>query len=105
MQKDRVIPNALTVPSNGAIVQAVSNTPGAIGYVGLAYLNESLKALRVNGIEGTDESTLSGTYPLARGLFMFTSGWPEGETINFISFILSKKGQQLVKEAGSIPLF
>jgi phosphate transport system substrate-binding protein len=36
---------------------------------------------------------------------MFTSGWPEGDTMSFLSFILSRKGQDLVKEAGSIPLF
>lgn len=105
MKKDRVIPSALTVPSNGGIVQAVGKTPGAIGYVGLAYLNSEIKAVTVDGIEGTEENTLNGSYPISRGLFMFTKGWPEGETMGFISFILSKKGQQLVKKAGSIPLF
>lgn len=105
MKKDRVIPSALTVPSNGGIVQAVAKTPGAIGYVGLGYLTDDLKTVKVNGIEGTEENTLNGSFPIARGLFMFTKGWPKGDTMNFISFILSKKGQELVKEAGSIPLF
>lgn len=105
MLKDRVIPSALTVPSNGGIVQAVAKTPGAIGYVGLGYLTEELKAVKVNGIEGTEENTLNGSFPISRGLFMFTQGWPEGDTMSFISFILSKKGQALVQEAGSIPLF
>ena len=105
MLKERVVPSALTVPSNGAIVQAVSKTPGAIGYIGLGYLNSQIKALSVNGIEGSEESTLDGSFPISRGLFMFTSGWPEGETLGFISFLLSKPGQALVQEAGSIPLF
>nr|WP_319395383.1 phosphate ABC transporter substrate-binding protein [uncultured Desulfobacter sp.] len=105
MLKERVVPSALTVPSNGGIVQAISNTPGAIGYIGLGYLNKDLKALTVDGIEGTEENTLNGTYPISRALFMFTNGWPEGDTLSFLSFILSRKGQDLVKEAGSIPLF
>lgn len=105
MEKERVIPNALTVPSNGGIVQAVSNTPGAIGYIGLGYLNDGLKALTVSGIEGTEESTLDGSFPIARGLYMFTNNWPKGEILNFLSFVLSKKGQTLVREAGSVPLF
>ena len=105
MKKDRVIPGALTVPSNGGIVQAVSSTPGAIGYVGLGYLNSEIKAISVDGVEGTEENTLNGSFPISRGLFMFTKGWPKGETMEFISFILSKKGQELVKQAGSIPVF
>jgi len=105
MEGDRVIPGALTVPSNGGIVQAVTTTPGAIGYVGLGYLTQEIKAVTVNGIEGSEENTLNGSFPISRGLFMFTKGWPTGDTMGFISFILSKKGQELVKEAGSIPLF
>ncbi len=105
MEKSRVVPSALTVPSNGAIVQAVANTPGAVGYVGLGYLNPEIKAVKVNSIIGNEENTLNGSFPISRGLFMFTNGWPKGETMGFISFILSKKGQVLVKEAGSIPVF
>ncbi|SDU28275.1 phosphate ABC transporter substrate-binding protein [Desulfobacula phenolica] len=105
MKKERVIPGALTVPSNGGIVQAVANTPGAIGYVGLGYLNGDIKSVKVNGTPGTEENTLNGSFPIARGLFMFTKGWPTGDTMGFLSFILSQKGQELVKQAGSIPLF
>ena len=105
MQKKRVIPRALTVPSNGGIVQAVAKIPGAIGYVGLGYLNKEIKTVNVDGIKGTEENTLNGSFPIVRGLFMFTKGWPQGDTMRYLSFILSKKGQQLVKEAGSIPLF
>lgn len=105
MKNERVIPGALTVPSNGGIVQAVGTTPGAIGYVGLGYLTTDIKAVTVDGVEGTEENTLNGSFPISRGLFMFTNGWPQGDTMGFISFILSKKGQDLVKSAGSIPLF
>lgn len=105
MKKERVIPSALTVPSNGGIVQAVAKTPGAIGYLGLGYINTEVKALKVEGVEGSEQNTINGSFPISRGLFMFTKGWPKGETMGFISFILSKKGQDLVTAAGSIPLF
>jgi phosphate transport system substrate-binding protein len=105
MHKKRVMPRALTVPSNGAIAQTISKTPGAIGYVGLGYMTKDLKALHVNGIEPTAENTLNGTFPIARPLFMFTNGWPKGETMSFLAFVTSKRGQELVVEAGSIPIF
>ncbi len=105
MKKERVIPSALTVPSNGGVVQAVAKTPGAIGYIGLGYITEEINAVDVDGVAGSEENTLNGSFPISRGLFMFTKGWPKGDTMGFISFILSKKGQELVKAAGSIPLF
>ncbi len=105
MKKERVVPSALTVPSNGGVVQAVANTPGAIGYVGLGYITAEIKAVDVEGVAGSEENTLNGSFPISRGLFMFTKGWPKGDTMAFMSFILSQKGQELVKAAGSIPLF
>ena len=105
MNKKRVTPRALTQPSNGGLVTQVATTPGAIAYIALGYLNDEVKALRVNGIQGSAETTLNGRYPISRPLFMFTNGWPKGETLSFINFILSPKGQRLVEEAGSIPLY
>lgn len=105
MARERVQQRALTVPSNGGLVQAVSKSPGAIGYIALGYVSSDLKALSVNGIPGTPENTLNGRYPLARELFMFTRGWPEGAALDFINFIFSPGGQALVREAGSIPVY
>jgi phosphate transport system substrate-binding protein len=105
MNKKRVMPRALTIPSNGAIVQAVSKTPGAIGYIGLGYLTKDVKAITVNSIKATKDNTLNGSFPVTRPMFMFTNNWPEGETMSFIAFVLSKKGQKLVTEAGSVPIY
>jgi phosphate transport system substrate-binding protein len=106
MKKERVFPGALLQASNGAIVQAVSKNKNAMGYIGLGYMNESVKPLTVNGIKGSEETTLNGTYPISRPLFMFTSGWPTGDTLNFINFVLHpEKGQKYVGEAGFVPLF
>jgi phosphate transport system substrate-binding protein len=105
MEKERVIPGALTVPSNGGLVQAVATTPGAIGYIALGYMNQEIKALTVNTVPGTPETTRNGQYSISRPLFMFTSGWPKGRTADFLNYLLSTKGQELVKAAGSIPVY
>jgi phosphate transport system substrate-binding protein len=106
MKKERVYPGALLQASNGAVVQAVSKNKNAIGYIGLGYLDESAKALSVNGITGSAETTLNGTYPISRSLYMFTAGWPKGDTLNFINFVIHpQKGQKYVADAGYVPLY
>jgi phosphate transport system substrate-binding protein len=106
MEKERVYPGALLQASNGAVVQAVSKNKNAIGYIGLGYLAASAKAASVNGITGSPETTLNGTYPISRPLYMFTAGWPKGDTLKFINFVLHpQKGQKYVAKAGYVPLY
>jgi len=106
MKKERVSPRALLQASNGAVVQAVSVNKNAIGYVGLGYLDSSVKGLTVEGIMASEETTLNNTYSISRPLFMFTSGWPKNEILDFINFVLHpNKGQKLVRESGYIPLY
>ncbi|MEA2059495.1 MAG: phosphate ABC transporter substrate-binding protein [Thermodesulfobacteriota bacterium] len=105
MDKERVVPSALTVPSNGGLVQAVSKTPGAIGYIALGYVNDSVKTLSVNGTPGNSSTTRNGSYALSRPLFMFTNSWPKERTQDFLNFVLSPEGQKIVEEAGSIPVY
>ncbi len=106
MKKERVFPAALLQASSGAIVQAVSKNKNAVGYIGIGYLDASIKAVAVNGIEGSAKTTLDGTFPISRPLFMFTRGWPEKDASSFINYVLNpEKGQLLVKEAGFVPLY
>ncbi|MGM0470865.1 MAG: phosphate ABC transporter substrate-binding protein [Bacillota bacterium] len=100
----RVTPSALLQSSNGAVASAVSNTEGAIGYVGIGYLSDDLKAVKVNGVKPTNATVANGKFPIARPLFMFTDGWPKGLTAKFINFILSKQGQKIVENQGYVPL-
>ena len=106
MRKERVFPGALLQASSGAIVQAVSGNRHAIGYIGIGYINESVNPLTVNGVEGNPQTTLDGTFPISRPLFMFTKGWPKGDTLNFINYVLHpSRGQKLVLDAGFVPLY
>jgi len=106
MKKERVYPGALLQASNGAIGQIVAKNKNAIGYIGVGYLNKGVKALMVDQIVGSAATTLNGTYPISRPLFMFTLGWPKGDVLNFINFIMNpNKGQKYVAEAGYVPLY
>jgi len=106
MNKERVTPAALLQASNGAIVQAVSSNPNAIGYIGIGYADNSVKALMVDRVKASAETALNGTFPIHRALYMFTDGWPKGDTLNFINFMLNpQKGQRYVKEEGFVPLY
>lgn len=104
MHKEKVTPRAQLQASNGAIVQVVSKNRYAIGYIGIGYLNKSLKALSVNEIAGTPANALSGKYPIARPLYMFTDGESRGPAGDYINFILSPAGQSIVRKEGFVPL-
>ena len=100
----KVTPRAQLQASNGAVVQAISKNRYAIGYIGMGYLNKSVKALTVNGIPATTKTALTKEYPIARSLYMYTNGQPTGEIAGFIKFVLSPAGQKLVAKEGFIPL-
>ncbi len=105
MQKGKVTPAALLQASNGAVVQAVSNNPNAIGYIGFGYLDNSVKGLNIGNIKGTAQSALSGAWPLARELYLFINGEPVGEIKTLVEYTLDpQKGQKAVAEVGFIPL-
>lgn len=96
--------DALMLASNQAVATTVHDTPGAIGYVGMGFLSDNIKALKVEGVMPTDATVLNGTYKLARPLYMYTNGNPSGIVKDFIDFILSSAGQKIVKETGYVPL-
>lgn len=104
MKGERITPRAQVMASNGAIVQAVSTNELAIGYIGIGYLNSSVKGTKVENIEAKPETARTGEFPISRYLFMFTRGWPTGETMRFINFMLSDEGQRIVSETGFVSI-
>lgn len=99
---------AQTLPGTAAVINAVSKDVGAIGYGGIGFAT----GVRIVAIErddgtvvGPDARTASrGTYPLARPLFLYTVGEPEGLAAEYIDFALSPEGQALVENLGYFPL-
>ncbi len=102
--------DAIVTRENGEVAAKVSSTPGAIGYIGMGFAPEVVKAggreLRIDGVAPTPANVLSGKYPGARRLYLVTKGAPvKGSTEKaFIDFILSPRGQAIVKSADFIPL-
>jgi len=99
----------LSMPATGAIVQSVSQTKGAIGYVGLAYLGKGIKALHVSfdGRKYVAPSELNAknkTYPVIRPLFFYMEKRSVAKSQAFVNFILSAEGQRIVERVGYVPL-
>jgi phosphate transport system substrate-binding protein len=94
--------------SNGAVTQTIAQTPGAIGYVSIGFVDKSVKALPLwwndpnKAVEPTKENVLSSAYPINRELLMFRNGQPTGLAKDFIGFILSPDGQKIVEEEGFV---
>ncbi len=91
------------------VVDLVENTPCAIGYSGLAYATEHVKMPCISAVEGGDcvspsvDSAIDGTYPIARPLFMYTAGAPEGAVGQYMDWIRGTEGQCIILEMGYAP--
>jgi phosphate transport system substrate-binding protein len=105
MGKDTlIVDTAILHPSNGAVRTAVSTTPDSIGYLSFGYLDASVKALTVDGVEPSEANVASDKYPVVRPLNMLTGGEPSGAVKAWLDFILGDEGQKIVKEEGYIPV-
>ena len=104
MKKVRVTPKAQMLASNGALLTAIAKNRYAIAYLGMGYVNKTVKAVKVNGLAATAESALTKEYPLSRELYMYTNGEPAGEVAKFIAFVKSVDGQKIVAKEGFVPL-
>jgi phosphate transport system substrate-binding protein len=100
---------ARSMNGSSEVVDLVENTPCAIGYSGLAYATEGVKMPCLMESEGAPcvepsiETALDGTYPIARPLFMYTAGQPEGAVEQYLNWIRSQEGQCILVELGYAP--
>lgn len=98
----------LSMPATGAIVQSVSQTKGAIGYIGLAYQNETVKQLSVSYDQGKTfvapsvATAKDKSYPIARPLFYMYNKANTDKVKSFVDYTLSEEGQKIVEEIGYI---
>jgi len=101
--------SVLSMPATGAIIQSVKQTKGAIGYVGLAYLNKEVKSIKVS-FDGKKyfapslANSKNKTYPIVRPLLYFYELKNEKKVKPFIDFVLSQQGQAIVSKVGYIPV-
>lgn len=100
---------AQPLPGTSAVVHAISQDPLGIGYGGIAWSVGVRQVLvRPNdstpGIAPTMEQITSGAYPISRYLYWFSNGEPQGAIRDFVNFVLSDEGQQVVIDAEYVPL-
>jgi len=102
--------NTLLLPSSEGIINEVRQNPNAIGYDGLGYVPADLKMVAL--ADAPDQpyvlpsaATVNDkTYPIARDLYMYTAGEPQGLTALYLDWILSPEAQQIVQALGFVPV-
>ncbi|MCX7654126.1 MAG: phosphate ABC transporter substrate-binding protein [Fervidobacterium sp.] len=104
---EKMSPRVRMLESSMAELETVAKTPFSIAYFGVGYVDPNqVKVLTVNNIAPNKTNILAGKYPLSRPLFVFvdvTNGWPEeGPVAEYLKFIVSKRGQELVEKAGFV---
>jgi phosphate transport system substrate-binding protein len=87
-----------------AVIQAVAADKYAIGYGGIAY-EADVYHCDINGIAPSRENVMNDTYPITRYLYLYTVDTPRGKTKNFINWVLSEHGQDIVKWVGYFPIW
>jgi phosphate transport system substrate-binding protein len=99
----------ITQVATGAVMQEVAQNRRAIAYIGVAYQNPHIKVIgiNVNGtvVMPTEETILSGEYPLSRPVFLYTDKAQRQAVADFIAFILSADGQEIVRDMGFAPVW
>lgn len=91
--------------SSGTVRQIVAETPGAISYLALSYLDDSLQALKLDGVEATAENIASNDWEIWSYEHMYTNGEPDADVAAFLDYILSDEIQEgAVKELGYLPI-
>lgn len=105
MAKNRIFKGAIVEDSNGTVREIVSNDPNSIGYISLGLVNEKVKAVRLDGIEPSYDNIIDKKYRLVRPFLFLTNGPPKQRAKDFINFVLSRRGQELIKREGLIPTF
>jgi len=103
-------PRTLNQTSNQAVLSLVARTKGAIGYVGLGYVDESIRVVKVMPKPGASavapslSTVRDNSYPIARKLFCYTNGQPTGSLKQYLDWIKGTEGQAIAKDIGFVPI-
>ena len=101
---DKTVDTAVITNSTSVAMTSVSEDEASIGYISLASLNDTVKALKIDGVEPTVKNIQKGEYPIARTFNLVTGDNLSELGKDFINFILSTEGQKTVSENGYIEL-
>jgi len=96
---------ALKEDQSGTVRKTVADTEGAIGYLAFSYLDDTIKTLKLDGIEANSDNVANGTYPVWAEEHMYTKGEPTGLTKAYIEYVLSEEVQKnIVPKLKFIPI-
>ena len=101
---DKTTQNAAVTNSTSVMLTTVADDPEAIGYVSLGTLNDSVKGVKIEGVEPTQENVINGTYTVKRPFNIVTKETLPEPAQDFVSFILSEDGQKVIAENSYIPI-
>ena len=99
---DNTTEEANITNSTEVMLTSVAGDEYAIGYVSLGSLNDTVKALKIDGAEATAENIKAGTYKIARPFNIATKGDATGLAADFINYIMSDEGQKVIEDNGYI---
>ena len=99
---DRTVDTAEISNSTSVVTQSVAGNDAAIGYISLGSLDDSVKAVKVDGAEASVDNVKSGDYKLQRPFNIVTKGEVAELPQDFINFIMSKDGQKIIEKEGYI---
>jgi len=103
-ETDNTTEDAIVQPSTGAALEAVSSTPGAIGYVSMEAVDDSVNTLTVEGVAVSKTTVLDGTYAISRPFVYGVTAEVSDAAQAFIDYVMSDEGQKLIEENGFIPV-
>lgn len=95
---DNTLSTAIVQSSTQAVLTGVAGDPTAIGYISLGSLNDTVKAAKIDGVEPTSETVKDGSYKISRPFNIATKDNLSEAAQNFIDYILSKEGQEIVNK-------
>ncbi|MDD3334539.1 MAG: substrate-binding domain-containing protein [Eubacteriales bacterium] len=101
---DYTTEEAVITNNTNVMMTTVAGNEAAIGYSSMGSLNDTVKALQVDGVDATVANIQAGTYTVARPFNIATKGDVQGAAADFIAYILSAEGQAVVSDNGYIPL-
>lgn len=94
----------LFLPSNESIKKQINDVDGAIGYLGLGYLDDSVKLLQVEGVLASLENVKNKTYAIARPVYWYVDKNKYDSVKALVDYMLSDKGQKIVVDEGFVPV-
>ena len=113
MKEDDYRADMNQIAGNADIIEAVIKDPNGIGYVGIAYAEARKNELKIVSVklqvtskayQPTVENIANGDFPISRYLYVYTDGTPEGAVLDYLKFMLSSEGQDIVGQVGYIAL-